>query len=375
MIDDPRHPAHGQRGLFATRDLAPDELVVVYLGYVHGSTAVERGEFEKSRLGLRARLAGRDVREGTLENIEGQRDGEGGDENEDRSGDVLAEDSEIGSTFNLGDAVSTVTAGFEVPTKNREHEEEEPMIGSWDTSSYDLNMYRSETIEIAVDAANMGNEARFVNDYRGVPVAVPVSSDRIQQSDEASKDRRGKRKVKTTQSTGDHQTGPVGDREEWQKYNNDNIAMPNAEFRDVWFDIPEDGGLTYDLCGDAGFSDSNAARPTAPAHGRHTNEGSPMNESASADTPVPSIPSLENLNINKAPLNHNTLNSRHPGHGTVTSPSPHPPRRKRKPGMRGVAIFVMPAGRSGKRKGGIKKGQEILVSYGKGFWAHHGSES
>jgi hypothetical protein len=33
-----------------------------------------------------------------------------------------------------------------------------------------------------------------------------------------------------------------------------------------------------------------------------------------------------------------------------------------------VGVFVLSAGKSGKRAKGIGKGQEILVSYGKGFW-------
>jgi SET domain-containing protein len=35
---------------------------------------------------------------------------------------------------------------------------------------------------------------------------------------------------------------------------------------------------------------------------------------------------------------------------------------------RRMAVFALPAGKSGKRIAGIKKGEEILVSYGKGFW-------
>ena len=35
---------------------------------------------------------------------------------------------------------------------------------------------------------------------------------------------------------------------------------------------------------------------------------------------------------------------------------------------RRVGIFVISAGKAGKRKAGISAGQEILVSYGKGFW-------
>lgn len=35
---------------------------------------------------------------------------------------------------------------------------------------------------------------------------------------------------------------------------------------------------------------------------------------------------------------------------------------------RRMAVFVLPAGKSGKRSSGVKKGAEVLVSYGKGFW-------
>ncbi|GAB7365054.1 hypothetical protein MBLNU230_g5835t1 [Neophaeotheca triangularis] len=35
---------------------------------------------------------------------------------------------------------------------------------------------------------------------------------------------------------------------------------------------------------------------------------------------------------------------------------------------RRVGIFVLSAGKAGKRKAGVKAGQEILVSYGKGYW-------
>jgi hypothetical protein len=35
---------------------------------------------------------------------------------------------------------------------------------------------------------------------------------------------------------------------------------------------------------------------------------------------------------------------------------------------RRVGVYVLPAGRAGKRKDGVGKGEEVLVSYGKGFW-------
>lgn len=37
-----------------------------------------------------------------------------------------------------------------------------------------------------------------------------------------------------------------------------------------------------------------------------------------------------------------------------------------------VGVFVLSAGKSGKRAKGISRGQEILVSYGKGFWTERG---
>lgn len=131
-IENVNHPAKGQSGLFASRQLPPDTLILCYLGYVH---------------------------------------------------DEAESDS---------------------------------------TSNYDLSLDRE--MGVGVDATHHGNEARFVNDYRGIATA------------------------------------------------------PNAEFRDV---LVEMGG------------------------------------------------------------------------GKV---------EKR------IAVFVLTAGKSGKRAKGIGKGEEILVSYGKGFW-------
>ncbi|KAI9805253.1 MAG: hypothetical protein M1833_005706 [Piccolia ochrophora] len=38
-------------------------------------------------------------------------------------------------------------------------------------------------------------------------------------------------------------------------------------------------------------------------------------------------------------------------------------------GQRRMSVWVMPAGKSGKGRKGVRKGEEIVVSYGKGFWA------
>ena len=80
-ITDPRHPANGQSGLFATRALPPGSLILPYIGEVHPAGAASHA-----------------------------------------------------------------------------------------SSDYDLWLDRGG--DVAVDAARMGNEARFVNDYRGVPGAV-----------------------------------------------------------------------------------------------------------------------------------------------------------------------------------------------------------
>lgn len=35
IVSDPKHPAHGQRGLFAAQTLEPDSLICIYSGHVH----------------------------------------------------------------------------------------------------------------------------------------------------------------------------------------------------------------------------------------------------------------------------------------------------------------------------------------------------
>lgn len=42
---------------------------------------------------------------------------------------------------------------------------------------------------------------------------------------------------------------------------------------------------------------------------------------------------------------------------------------------RWIGIFVLSAGKAGKRKQGIRPGQEILVSYGKAFWTERKTEA
>lgn len=131
------HPAYTQRGLFASRALAPGSFILFYLGLVHNGTSPDNDP----------------------------------------------------------------------------------------NSSYDLSMDRDA--DLAIDATHMGNEARFVNDYRGIP----------------GRENQG----------------------------------PNSEFRDCWVRVSQKW-------------------------------------------------------------------------------------------ERRVGVYVLPVGRAGKRKEGVGKGEEVMVSYGKGFW-------
>jgi hypothetical protein len=125
-ISQPGHPANGQCGLFAKRKIAGGELIIPYLGVVHASF-------------LAAEL---------------------------QAGDTSASVS--------GDGASRPVP----PANSYQHED----------SDYDLSLLRlsaSETrnpfpgyhISIGVNAAKMGNAARMVNDYRGIPGVVAPNAE------------------------------------------------------------------------------------------------------------------------------------------------------------------------------------------------------
>ncbi|EAA31148.2 hypothetical protein GE21DRAFT_8812 [Neurospora crassa] len=126
-ITDKRHPACGQAGLFAARDLKPGELVVRYLGEIHPG-----GEEWGGRL--------------VFPSSEEEKEGE---EKEKEEGD------EDGKTDKVKQLVE------------EEKEEEEQVQYNYKQSDYDL--WLDHALDLAIDAARCGNEARFVNDYRGVP--------------------------------------------------------------------------------------------------------------------------------------------------------------------------------------------------------------
>ncbi|KAJ9650931.1 hypothetical protein H2198_009767 [Neophaeococcomyces mojaviensis] len=306
LIDDEKHPAHGQRGLFAVRDLEPGTFVVPYIGYVHSSTTSETIEAKGQTIAstssatIESRL--NDISQGA-----------------EPSGDQFSSDT---TTDEVGPASTVLT---------------QP-IGSWDSSSYDLNLHRDEDIELAIDAAQMGNEARFCNDYRGVPAFIDPSA---AAKNEADWNRKAKRAAKTW---GEENTSTNGERggegESAWGGNSMAMAIPNAEFRDVWFEwSTEEGDGKTEMTEGGNYSQKLEQ-------------------------------TIAQLNINSK---DNTLAQPQSPSIASRKQNPYQPKRKRttKTGMRGVAIFVLPAGKSGKRKNGIRAGQEVLVSYGKGFWAHH----
>ncbi|KAK4145203.1 uncharacterized protein C8A04DRAFT_35925 [Dichotomopilus funicola] len=121
-ITDLGHPANGQAGLFATRDLAPGELILPYIGEVHIGTAPF------------GRISSHESDVNPDKDKHNDQDNKNNDNN-----DV--------------DATSVV------------EDQDDPY--DYATSDYDLWIDRES--DLAVDAARAGNEARFINDYRGVP--------------------------------------------------------------------------------------------------------------------------------------------------------------------------------------------------------------
>lgn len=303
-ITDEKHPAYGQYGLFAARDLRPGDLVIPYIGYVHSSTHSENTEY-KSRM---------EHEEGIVSSIKP----------------------------GVGHAISSKL----VSAENSELSTIEVHIGSWDVSSYDLNLHRDETIELAIDAAWMGNEARFCNDYRNVPVDTnSLAFYRNQQWD---------RKTKRAAKSWNVENSVTDGLSQAYILDKTQLAMPNAEFRDVWLEWAVDSH-SYDLEQKLGDN------PQSDDQNTVQNKMESLNAFPVGDD-------------NEIIAGHQEVIS-----ATVESNNPtkefNRRKRRKKHGMRGIAIFVLPAGKSGKRKSGIRSGQEILVSYGKGFWAHHGNQA
>lgn len=303
-VTDQRHPAYGQFGLFASRHLNPEELIIPYIGYVHSSTASESTEYESQ--------FERDAR------------------------------STLSDTFNIKCNASS----RQILDAASAHFTPDVAIGSWDASSYDLNLYRDEDIELAIDAASMGNEARFCNDYRNVPMDRPSLA--------SCKSQRWSRKTKRAAKSWNVDNNTTGGASHDAIPDGIEPAIPNAEFRDVWVEWAVDDHSHIQA---------------------QNEEGNSHNDLLSM-----AQKNLKSLDTGDVGHNNNIVASFAEASNEIVNPEFRSKdfnkrKRRKKAGMRGIAIFVLPAGKSGKRKAGIQPGQEILVSYGKGFWAHYGSKA
>jgi hypothetical protein len=112
-IKDPSHPAYGQAGLFAAKDLKPGSFIIEYLGIIHSSPPPP-----------------------------------------------------IISPLSPSTPIpSSITPNLNTPPQEPKPNPT-PTQDPHASSNYDLSLDR--TLSLAIDAATSGNEARFINDYRGI---------------------------------------------------------------------------------------------------------------------------------------------------------------------------------------------------------------
>lgn len=298
-IQDERHPANNQLGLFAARDLAPGELIVPYIGYVHSNTDSEQAQYQEKQLEHNPLLS------------------------EFQESQSATKDSDDHDGLDLQQQDFTQLA-----------------IGFWDTSDYDLNLHRDDDVELAVDASQMGNEARFCNDYRGVP-AQSIGAET----------KHGDRKSKRSARSWNQPEDGAANEDKDYTFMSSNIEMPNAEFRSVWLEWDANDNVEH-----------HKIQPkSAPVEAARIEQGI-------RDAVLSCIGEHEPSGSKKGMKNSRSIQNK-----SKEAKQLRRQQRKNRIGMQGVAIFVLPAGKSGKRKNGIRAGQEVLVSYGKGFWAHHAS--
>ncbi|EXJ92196.1 hypothetical protein A1O3_00746 [Capronia epimyces CBS 606.96] len=131
-ITSPAHPAHGQYGLCATRALAPSSFIILYLGTLHGpATPSSRTQSSVSSLPSCSTPS------------------------------TTSDPTHATSTSDPTHATSTSDPTHATSNYDPTHA----------TSNYDLSLDRD--LGLAIDASRCGNEARFINDYRGIRAAGP----------------------------------------------------------------------------------------------------------------------------------------------------------------------------------------------------------
>ncbi|WWC89357.1 uncharacterized protein L201_004279 [Kwoniella dendrophila CBS 6074] len=129
-IDIQGHPAKGQYGLFAKNKIKPNTLIIPYLGLIHFSLTIDQ-EYQNEI----------DHDQSLLDK---------GEEEEDIMKDDIIKRQQYDDS---------------------EHESSDYDLSLLRISSSDIqNPWKGKYhISIGIDASKMGNSARFVNDYRGIP--------------------------------------------------------------------------------------------------------------------------------------------------------------------------------------------------------------
>jgi hypothetical protein len=229
-------PACGQAGLFAARDLAPGELILPYLGEVHiGTYPFGRPPENDRALGLSLEGTGA----ATVVICSSER--HDGDLSTGTRGDAIENpSSEMKCDFNPSSLLNptpaavpddTVAAATDDKRNNPpEHKEEgDQEDDDYDYAKSDYDLWLDRDADLAVDAARMGNEARFINDYRGVP-DQPLKQQGTADTSDRNKGNKKNRKMKHQGSKGQNGSCDFDGKGQTAKTK----TKPNAEFRVAW---------------------------------------------------------------------------------------------------------------------------------------------
>ncbi|KAK4189366.1 hypothetical protein QBC35DRAFT_472754 [Podospora australis] len=159
-INDPLHPAKGQHGLFAAEYLPPNTFILPYLGEMHIGTPpfTSSSPSQPGQSDIPSPPPPPPLEKGTTSGTA-------------KHPPSSIPTSEQKHTPPSSDAVNKSLIQEEMGEQEKAEEE------NYDYSKSDYDLWLDREADIAVDAARYGNEARFVNDYRGVPGAQRANAE------------------------------------------------------------------------------------------------------------------------------------------------------------------------------------------------------
>ncbi|KAF8334023.1 uncharacterized protein EI90DRAFT_3050725 [Cantharellus anzutake] len=185
-ITDPSHPAYNQKGLFASRKIKPHSFICEYAGEIHVDERVgsnyDLSLFKAVKRSRVSEVAGDEW------GSTGVRTGNGGNGGDDVAGEtgVALSSSETATqnrfwgngSSDSQDGESALAPTSLARTGKLTHSKLSS-FGLLLNVSADASVLLESTIEyinVGIDAEKMGNEARFINDYRGVPISLSSST-------------------------------------------------------------------------------------------------------------------------------------------------------------------------------------------------------